>query len=78
MDDFNREKRWFTIGEVKEFAEISLNNYYQMNQSAEEFENYDVTRNASLFILSLNPDDQTGSADMLTFDESKIWNETKR
>lgn len=40
MDDFNREKRFFTVNEVKEFANTSLNNYYGMKESADEFEDY--------------------------------------
>ena len=40
MDDFNRQKRLFKVDEVKEFMSTSLNNYYDMFNNPDEFENY--------------------------------------
>jgi hypothetical protein len=58
MDDFNREKRFFTISDLKEFMKKSLNNYYTMNDSPDEFENYETnTNSASLWRISMNPAD---------------------
>jgi len=43
LDDFNREKRFFNVAELKTFANTSLGNYYAMNNSASEFENYHLS-----------------------------------
>ena len=40
MDDFNREKRIFTISDLREFMTDTLDNYYDMFNSSVEFENY--------------------------------------
>ena len=54
MDDFNREKRLFTVDEVKEFASTSLTNYYAMRDNAnDEFEDYVIKNNAKLFVINL-------------------------
>ena len=43
MGDFNRERRFFTVGEVTKFATTSLENYYSLRDKAEdEFEDYDI------------------------------------
>ena len=58
MDDFNRQKRLFKVDEVKAFMNTSLDNYYDMFDNSDEFENYqfdDYVGNASLFVISLNP-----------------------
>ena len=54
MDDFNREKRFFMVTELKEFINTSLDNYYSMENSDSEFEDYTLLRNASLFIISMD------------------------
>ena len=54
MDDFNREKRFFNVEELKTFVNVSLNNFYAMNQSSSEFENYIMTQNAKLFVITLD------------------------
>ena len=82
MDDFNREKRFFTIDEVKDFAQLSLNNYYMMNDSvanpeaSNQFENYLLRKNASLFVLALDPGNQTNSTYPLQFNRSAGYNST--
>ena len=40
MDDFNREKRIFTISDLRDFMTGTLDNYYDMFNSSVEFENY--------------------------------------
>ena len=40
MDDFNRERRFFTIDEALSFMKSSLDNYYKMFNSSDEFEDY--------------------------------------
>lgn len=41
MDDFNRKKRLFTIEDLKEFGNSTMNNYYSMfEEGNSEFENY--------------------------------------
>lgn len=46
-DDFNREKRFFSVKDLKKFSITSLDNYYAMNMNATEFENYNLTGNSS-------------------------------
>lgn len=62
MDDFNREKRIFTISELKDFMEKTLDNYYNMfdDTGSVEFENYEMGHNATVFVLKLdNTGDET-------------------
>jgi len=59
MDDFNRAKRLFKVDEVKEFITLSLDNYYEMFDSSDEFEDYEKNENASLFMININSADQT-------------------
>jgi hypothetical protein len=52
-DDFNREKRIFTIGDeeggLRNFVVTTLDNYYAMRDEGEkEFEEYNITENAIL------------------------------
>jgi hypothetical protein len=57
MDDFNREHRIFTISELREFMNDTLNNYYDMfdDEGEEvEFENYSKSRDASIFVLYMD------------------------
>lgn len=42
-DDFNREKRFFTIKDLRDYTTTSLDNYFAMNMSSSEFENYNLT-----------------------------------
>jgi hypothetical protein len=50
----------FTVTQVKEFANTSLANYYQMfSESEDEFEDYVKENDASLFIIYMDPTDQT-------------------
>ena len=65
MDDFNRERRFFTIGEMKEFMTTSLNNYYSMFNSPDEFEDYSSGDykdgqiiDAKMFVIKINGQDQ--------------------
>lgn len=59
MDDFNREKRFFTVDDVKDFINVSLTNYYDMrDESDDEFEDYEITNNAKLFVLSMDSEFQ--------------------
>ena len=46
MDDFNREKRIFTISDLREFMTDTLDNYYDMFNSSVEFENYNKMNDA--------------------------------
>ena len=44
MDDFNREKRIFTISDLRDFMGATLDNYYNMfddNLGSVEFEHYE-------------------------------------
>lgn len=44
MDDFNREKRFFTVNDLKEFVKKSLDNYSAMRDDPDnEFEEYNIT-----------------------------------
>jgi hypothetical protein len=63
MDDFNREKRLFSVQEVKDFIATSMTNYYAMrDESSDEFEDYKLTNNARLWVITMDNDDQ--SSDM--------------
>ena len=55
MDDFNREKRFFTIADLKDFMKTCLDNYYSMSNSDDEFENYDIKNNATLWRINMDP-----------------------
>ena len=66
MDDFNREKRFFTISDLKEFMTTCLNNYYSMNNSNEEFENYNTkNNNATLWRINMDPTQQDSKKNSL-------------
>ena len=61
MDDFNRERRFFTIGETLDFMNTSINNYYGMFDSSDEFEDYSSgevddgkVAPASMFVISID------------------------
>jgi len=54
MDDFNREKRLFTVDELKNFMTLSLDNYYGMDNSPAEFEDYNITEDAKVFVIYMN------------------------
>jgi len=54
MDDFNREKRLFTVDELKNFMTLSLDNYYGMDNSPAEFEDYKITEDAKVFVIYMN------------------------
>jgi len=43
MDDFNREKRIFTVDALQKFVKTCLHNYYGMNiTKTNEFEDYTI------------------------------------
>ena len=54
MDDFNRERRFFKITEVRDFVVKSLDNYYEMfiNKN-NEFEDYTKSYDATLFPINI-------------------------
>lgn len=55
MDDFNREKRLFSVNEVKDFVGVSMENYYNMRDASDdEFEDYKLNNNARLFVISMD------------------------
>lgn len=68
MDDFNREKRIFTVDDLKGFVNTSLTNYYAMASSNDEFENYKTPLDASLFVISMNSSEQSATESHLTPD----------
>lgn len=80
MDDFNRERRFFTIGETLEFMNTSLDNYYNMFNSSDEFEDYssgdyengDVIP-ASMFVIAINGQDQKDKSYPLNCEKEYLY-----
>lgn len=79
MDDFNREKRFFTVDDLKEFVNTSLNNYQDMKDDPDnEFEEYVIAEDEKpqLFTITLNTQTQDPAAVNLTYnDETKEWSD---
>lgn len=68
MDDFNREKRIFTVDALQEFVKTCLQNYYGMNiTTTNEFEDYTIKNEAKLWTIAQNSDDQNSQAESLTY-----------
>jgi hypothetical protein len=61
MDDFNREKRLFTVSELKDFVNTTLVNYFGMENSTNEFEDYTLEHNATMFVVSQDPKQQNST-----------------
>jgi len=59
MDDFNREKRIFTVAELRTFVKTSLTNYYAMfGDDNDEFEQYIKHDDAAFFYITMDPGKQ--------------------
>lgn len=56
MDDFERERRFFTTQDLKDFVNISLTNYYDMFNDENEFLNYKQNndKNVQMFTIFVN------------------------
>ena len=73
MDDFPREKRLYTIDDMKEFANTSLTNYYDMlSHNQNEFEKYESrcgneTCPAEEFIVTFDKEHQNATSVNLTW-----------
>ena len=63
MDDFNREKRIFTVAELRSFVNQSLTNYYAMfAPDNDEFEQYINHTQAAFFYITMDPANQTAES----------------
>ena len=73
MDDFNREKRLFTVTELKDFVNVTLSNYYGMTNSTSEFEDYTLQNDAQMFAVSMDPKQQNSTLLNLPNNPDGFW-----
>ena len=84
MDDFERERRFFTTKELKDFVHTSLTNYYEMfGEGNDEFQLYEKNKNVEMFTIfvdetqasfenkkEIGPPDDDGNFDTIFKDQT--------
>ena len=62
------------MNEVKDFVDLSLTNFYNMqNKSEDEFEDYKLNKPAQLFTISMNTTNQSGDRPNITKQDDGSW-----